>query len=78
MERISEGGAMGCKRMSRFAVQQLESWLPLAGDVMIVQQRDLFTITGDRAANGLEIEKNALGTLRIAGMSAGSPRTAPT
>jgi len=58
--------------------QQLEARLPLAGDVTIVQQGDLVTITGDRAANGLEIQKNALGTLRITGTIAGSPQSPTT
>jgi hypothetical protein len=58
-------------RRSGLSFQELEPRLPLTGNVMVVQQGDLVTITGDPAANGIELQKTALGTLRITGIPIG-------
>lgn len=61
------------RRESLCPFQQLEPRLPLAGNVTVVQDGDLVTLTGDAAANGVEIQKTALGALRITAVPAGSP-----
>lgn len=58
-------------RGSSLSFQELEPRLPFAGNVTVVQQGDLVTITGDPAANGIELQKNVLGTLRITGIPTG-------